>query len=175
MSSPRPSSLNIFSRSSGDKSPRNSPSSPVNNGPPDLRKSIRVKDITYMSVPPPRITSETTNSPPVRSHSSIGTVCPVSSSSNSANMEVTESRATPEEENTPEGYEARKCFVNTYNGEVWFPAWDSTGQVYYYQVSKGLSSKYVWGTFILCRKAGSLIGRYQMLKDQVRSRKPRLT
>ena len=145
MSSPRPASLNFFARASGDKSPLNSPSSPVTNGPPEMRKSIRKKDITYMSVPPPRTTSETTNSPPVRSNSTVPTMCPVSPGSNSANLQVTESRASPVEENAPEGYEARKCFVNTFNGEVWFPAWDSTGQVYYYQVRKGESCKCLLG------------------------------
>ena len=143
MSSPRPISLNIFPRAAGDKSPMNSPSSPVGNGPkPVMRpKTITKKDITHMSLPPSRLSSEETNSPPLRPNSCVDQMSPVSSRNNIASVEVRASPSSPDEERIPEGYETRKCFVNQYNGEVWFPAWDANGQVYYYQVSKGLSRK----------------------------------
>ena len=138
MSSPRPVSLTLRPRAAGDKTPQNSPSSPVKNGPrPEFRKPLSKSDIQYMSVPPPRLSSETSYSPPVRPNTTIELVSPVSPRSNSANVEVRKSPSSPDAENVPEGYEARKCFVNSYNGEVWFPAWDANGQVYYYQVSGG--------------------------------------
>ena len=133
MSSPRPVSLNFRARAAGDKSPQNSPSSPVKNGPrPEFRKPLSKSDIQYMSVP-----TQARYSPPVRPNTTVGLLSPFSSCNNSDNLEVRESPSAPGEENVPEGYEARKCFVNSYNGEVWFPAWDANGQVYYYQVSGG--------------------------------------
>ena len=141
MSSPRPTSLNFFAR--GDKSPISSPSSPVTNGPkcpnPSLRKTIKASDITYMSIPPQKF--ETINSPPARKTSIHDTLCPVDPRDNSEAVEVSVRASSvspgfsPRNE-VPEGYEVRKCFVNVYNGEVWFPAWDSCGQEYYYQVGK---------------------------------------
>lgn len=117
-------------------------------------KTFTKKDITYMSVPPPKLSNEETNSPPVRPNSCVDQMSPVTPLSNSASVEVRASQPSPDEERIPEGYEARKCFVNKYNGEVWFPAWDATGQVYYYQVRKGLGRESILVQFLILQEGG---------------------
>ena len=48
-------------------------------------------------------------------------------------MDVAEDEAELTFPEVPEGYEERKCFVNIHTKEVWFAAWDTRGEVYYYK------------------------------------------